>query len=165
MIFLTVGTQFPFDRLVEAVDRWAGENREKEVIGQLAEVEAGSYVPRNIKWKAFYAESEMTEMFQNAEFIVSHAGIGSIIGALSYGKTIVVMPRLSAKKEHRNDHQVDTVNRFRGHRGIVCAADEHELAQILDRIKDGDLNAAEGERIKAEADSSLIKTIYDFIHQ
>jgi UDP-N-acetylglucosamine transferase subunit ALG13 len=165
LILLTVGTQFPFDRLVKTVDYWAGENRDQEVVAQTAGMEPGCYLPRNMTWKEFYAESEMKKLFQDAEFIVSHAGMGSIIGALSSGKPIVIMPRLSANKEHRNDHQVDTVGRFRDHRGIICAKDEGELLGILDRFNDSDLNSMGSERIKAEADSSLIKAIYDFIHE
>ena len=35
MIFVTVGTQLPFDRLVRAVDAWAAEHPQVDVFGQI----------------------------------------------------------------------------------------------------------------------------------
>ena len=45
MIFLTVGTQFPFDRLVQCTDEFISRNGfEEEIFAQVAET---SYKPRN----------------------------------------------------------------------------------------------------------------------
>ena len=38
MIFATVGTQLPFDRLIAAVDRWAGTRPGREVFAQIERV-------------------------------------------------------------------------------------------------------------------------------
>ncbi|MCI2285469.1 hypothetical protein L3081_21325 [Colwellia sp. MSW7] len=35
MIFITTGTQFPFERLLKIMDEWAQENSETEVIAQV----------------------------------------------------------------------------------------------------------------------------------
>ena len=36
MIFVTVGAQLPFDRLVDTVDAWAGRKGDTEVLAQIA---------------------------------------------------------------------------------------------------------------------------------
>ena len=35
MIFVTVGTDGPFDRLISTVDQWAGENGRSDVVAQV----------------------------------------------------------------------------------------------------------------------------------
>ena len=45
MIFVAVGTQLAFDRLIKYMDEWAAVNSEK-VIAQIAE---GTYLPKHIE--------------------------------------------------------------------------------------------------------------------
>ena len=47
VIFLTIGSMFPFDRLVRAMDDWAGTGSQCEI---LALIGAGSYEPRHMRW-------------------------------------------------------------------------------------------------------------------
>jgi len=47
MIFATVGTQLPFDRLIEALDAWAGEHPHIEVFAQIG---CGNYLPCHMEW-------------------------------------------------------------------------------------------------------------------
>jgi len=39
VIFVTVGAQMPFDRLVGAVDTWAGTNNRRDIFAQTGETE------------------------------------------------------------------------------------------------------------------------------
>ena len=132
MILVAVGTQFSFDRLVEAVDRWAADGR-REVVAQIG---PSSYVPANIRAHAFLPPGEFQALLERADLVVAHCGMGSILSALSHGKPIIVMPRSAAKGEHRNDHQFATAQRFTDQPGVLVAWDEKDLLNCLDRCND-----------------------------
>ncbi len=131
MIFLTVGTQLPFDRLVKAVDEW-GESQELEIIAQIGN---SKYKPMNMKYKSFFDPQEMRELFNRTDLIVSHAGMGTIISALQKKKPILVMPREVAYDEHRNDHQLATAKSFflKGYIKVAFSSDELK-SQLDDNI-------------------------------
>ena len=87
MIFLTVGTQLPFDRFVEIVDQWAAKNPEFEIFGQIGE---GDYKPLHIKYCAFLDEQSYKQQFDKANIVLAHAAMGSIITSLIESKPVVV---------------------------------------------------------------------------
>ncbi len=78
--------------------------------------------------------SGFTRRAQDCSVIVAHAGIGSILTALQYGKPILVMPRHAALNATRNDHQIATAARLGIRPGIEVAMDESEIADKLDRL-------------------------------
>ena len=132
MILVAVGTQFAFDRLIQTVDEWALSTGTMDVVAQIG---PSSFSPRRIRTHTFLPPKEFEVLFQRAELIVAHCGMGSILSALSYGKPIIVMPRSAAKGEHRNDHQNATARRFSDQPGVTVAWDEIELRRCLDRLK------------------------------
>jgi UDP-N-acetylglucosamine transferase subunit ALG13 len=156
MIFVTVGTELPFDRLIGVVDAWAGRAGRSDVFAQIGD----SYQrPLNISYKTFIEPAEFARRFAEATIIVAHAGMGTILSALQYQKPIVVMPRRAALQEHRNEHQLATARRLAALGKITVAFDEAELAQTLDRL--GELKAQE--RIGAYASEGLITALREFI--
>lgn len=113
------------------------------------------YRPPHIRWTAFLTPSQSAECLDEADVIVSHAGTGTIIGALERRKPIIVVPRQTALGEHRNDHQVATARRF-GARGLVVVAeDEQSLCAKLDEISCIAAGAANAD-IRLGADQTLI---------
>ena len=157
MIFVTVGTQLPFERLVTAVDEWAGTHPETEVFIQSGET---AYRPRHCQFTAFTEADQWERLFRDAERVVSHAGMGTILKSLDYGKPLVIMPRLAALGEHRNDHQVATAKRFIGFSTIRMVNEAHELAAALSEPAAGGAAAA-GRSRNLEA---LISEIQRFVH-
>jgi UDP-N-acetylglucosamine transferase subunit ALG13 len=131
MIFVTVGTQLPFDRLVEAVDEWAGSHPD---IAVRAQVNGGSYVPRSIDAVKSLSPSQFAQCFAQASLVVAHAGMGTIIPALDVGKPLVLLPRLASLGEHRNDHQVGTARHFARFACIRVAESEHEIGRLIDEL-------------------------------
>lgn len=125
MIFLTVGSHEPFDRLVAAVDRWCGRAPGAQVFAQITE--RAEYQPKHLEWVAQLDQAAYRRKCLEATCLISHAGMGSIITALELGKPIVVMPRRGHLQETRNDHQWSTVREFRGKPGIFVADDETTL--------------------------------------
>jgi UDP-N-acetylglucosamine transferase subunit ALG13 len=158
VIFVTVGAQMPFDRLITGVDQWAGQNPGVE---WLAQIGASTYEPKHIaNWKKFLEPDEFRRAMERADVIVGHAGTGTIIMALEIGKPILVMPRHARLGETRNDHQIATAKRFRELNGVSVADDEHQLQEQLDAIRSIPASAT----ISSHASSELINAIRDFIN-
>ncbi|WP_342359344.1 glycosyltransferase [Terrarubrum flagellatum] len=133
MILLSVGTQFPFDRLVRAVDGWAGETRRQDVVAQIG---PSDYKPKALKCMDFLGPDEFRKLQAEADIIIAHAGMGSILTALEMGKPIIIMPRDHLRGEHRNGHQLATAERFCETPGVYVAKNEEELAERLNRLDD-----------------------------
>lgn len=162
MIFLTVGTQEPFDRLVRAVDAWAATH-DIPVFGQLGRLTTDSYRPLNFPFESFISADEFQERLEASRLMVGHAGMGSIISALTYGKPLLMMARRAALGEHRNEHQLATAARFSGRPGIHVAADSDAVGPLIDRLLDTG-GAAVGGQLPPHASPELLKTVRDFIH-
>ena len=131
MIFVSVGTQLTFDRLITAVDEWAGRAGGREVFAQIGPTQLR---PRHIEYAPFVSPDECRDRMLTAKAVVAHAGMGTIITALEMGKPLLVMPRRAALGEHRNDHQLATAHRFAELGRVKVAFDESELPLRLDEL-------------------------------
>ena len=156
MIFVTVGTDMPFDRMIRVVDQWASENDRTDVFAQIGEKGAE---PAFLQYSRFLDPAEFNRRFATADLIVSHAGMGTILSALRFGKPILVMPRRASLGEQRNEHQLATAHRLQELGKIEVAFDESELRTKLDCL-DG-LEAKE--RIGAFASEELLRAVGTFI--
>lgn len=134
MIFVVVGTQLPFDRMIRAVDVWAGRDASGEEV--FAQIGPSRFRPQNIRSTAFVAPQEFDEHLARCSLLIAHAGMGSIISALCAGKPALIMPRLARYGEHRNDHQINTARSLAQRPGLTVAMDEHELVEKLDRRRE-----------------------------
>lgn len=131
MIFVAVGTQFPFDRLVKAVDEWVGKNK-LPAFAQIAEAE---YIPKHMQWNHFIDANEYANKVEQASIIVAHAGMGNIITACESQVPIIVMNRQHKLGEHRNDHQADGLKWMGALKGVYTASTNKELITLLDRYQ------------------------------
>lgn len=134
MIFLTIGSHEPFDRLVRAVDHWVSTRPEAKVFGQITGPSPEQYLPQNFPWVAKLSAADYQATVAGADFLVAHAGMGSIISALMAKKPIVVLPRRGHMMETRNDHQFATVARLRAIPGIFVALTEDDLPAQMDAV-------------------------------
>lgn len=130
MIFITTGTQEPFDRLLKTMDEIAGNLNEKVIVQALK----GDYVVKNMEFIEFLDPKEFKDIFEKSRLIVSHAGMGTIISALTAEKPIVVMPRKAQLNEHRNDHQMATASKFNKLGYVIVAQDEVGLKEIVSEM-------------------------------
>lgn len=157
MILVTVGGQMAFDRLIAAVDAWAARTPGADVLAQIG---PSALTPKHLRCVAFMEPDAFRASVAGADVVVAHAGMGTILTALEHGKPILVMPRLGALRETRNDHQVATAKRFLEMGRVHVAMDATELAAQLDRL--GTLRPAE--RISAGASEELLRTLREFVH-
>ncbi len=133
MIFLTVGTQFPFDRLVKAVD----DLFDQRLIGEpiVAQIGDSRYQPRNFQAVASMDKGTFDRAVEQASAIISHAGMGTITMALDHSKPLLAMPRRKKYNEVVNDHQVVLAIKFEALGHILLARDETELASKIPGLK------------------------------
>lgn len=157
MIFVTVGTQLSFDRMVDAVDSWAAQAQGIEIHAQIG---PSALKPKHVAYSAFLKPQEADALFRKSTLIVAHAGMGSILTALRYKKPILIMPRKAALGEHRNDHQMATAKWLGSRPGVSVAWDEKELQEILNNRSQ--LNSGGG--ISDFASPELINNLKSFIH-
>lgn len=158
MIFVTVGTELPFDRLVRAVDAWARQRGRRDVFAQVG---AGGWRPEWVESSEFLNPPEFTRKFLDAHLVVGHAGMGTILSALRYGKPFVVMPRLASLGEQRNDHQLATARHLAELKKVKVAYSPEELTELLDRAEE----LAVDQTIGPYAEERLRASIRDFIWQ
>jgi len=132
MIFVTVGSQLPFDRLIRAVDDWCAQHSTQEVFAQIADPGSRGYYPKNVEWKRYLDPEQFERRLCSATLIIAHAGMGSIISALMAAKPIVIMPRRAPLHEHRNDHQYATANKFQSRENVHVALNASDLGATID---------------------------------
>ena len=122
----------PFDRFIKIIDEIAPLLNE-EIIAQVHEC---CYKPQHIKIVNFIAPDKYNELFDKARLIVSHAGMGTILSALQKHKPIIIFPRIAALREHRNEHQLATAERFKQFGIVYVAMNKKELIELLLRNKE-----------------------------
>lgn len=133
MIFLTVGTQFPFDRLVKSVDQaFDGRLINEEIFAQIGET---SYKPLNFESVVSLEKNVFDKRLREASSVISHAGMGTITMALKNHKPLLVMPRLKRYREHVNDHQVATAKKFEELGHILAVYDAKGLPDGIRKLK------------------------------
>lgn len=156
MIFVTVGIQLPFDRLIIAVDKWAERNTSVEVIAQCGK---SKYEPRCMTVMHIIPPAEFRALVERADLVVAHAGMGSIITALELGKHIIIMPRRADMGEHRNDHQRATARYMASQNIVTVAEDETELLNMLNQPG----WSAPKPRIAQSASGGLVERVRTFV--
>jgi len=154
MIFVTIGTQLPFDRLIRIIDKLAPE-LDEEIIAQVYKC---GFTPKNIKTVDFLAPDEFNALFDKARLIISHAGMGTILSALQKDKPIIVFPRIAAMGEQRNEHQLATARKFKKTGSVNVAMNEEELTSMILKGEQTTL-----QHIGNSASPSLIQSIEKFI--
>lgn len=158
-LFVTVGAQMPFDRLITAVDAWAGAHPEHTVIAQIGKSELQT---EHLDIRGFMEPPEFDALCDEADALVGHAGIGTLFAALERGKPVLVMPRKATLRETRNEHQTATARQLGERPGVLVAWDEQELGPALDRLT---TTPIESKRQAAEAEPRLIERLVQFIEE
>lgn len=159
MIFLTVGSQMPFDRLVAAVDAWAARNDGNEVYAQIGDTH---FKPKVIQFVRSLTPVQFVEKVMTSQLVVAHAGMGSILTALEHAKPLVLLPRRFDLKETRNDHQIATAKWLGQRAGIFAAESEADIGRLIELALD---TASTVAPLASSASSQLIERIARFIER
>ncbi len=131
MILVTVGTHsMPFDRLLTAVDR---AHATGVLGGHELVIQSGScrYVCTNARQFAYCSAEELDELLMQADIVISHGGIGTLLPALRLKKHVIAIPRLQRYGEHYNDHQVEVCRALTRQGVLLSSEDETDLGHLL----------------------------------
>ena len=129
MIFVSVGSMMPFDRLIRAVDAWAGAHPEVPVLAQIGN---GRFEPVHARFVRLMPPGDYRKAVAEAALFVAHAGMGSILTALGAGKPLLMLPRLQSLGEHNTDHQLATVKNVGNRPGLHHVDSDGELGAAID---------------------------------
>ncbi|MBM7543073.1 PssE/Cps14G family polysaccharide biosynthesis glycosyltransferase [Amphibacillus cookii] len=130
MIFVVLGThELAFTRLLIEVEALIEEN----IIKDKVIVQAGHTKFRSdfMDIIPFVSYKQMDEWFNDAHYIISHAGTGSVLTALKKGKTVIAVPRLKKFKEHNDDHQLQLINVLGNEGHIIPCQDINDLKRAV----------------------------------
>jgi UDP-N-acetylglucosamine transferase subunit ALG13 len=126
LIFVTVGTHHqPFDRLLDAL---ANSGLEDLVVQH----GPGRPPPNAARSADYLPFEEMLACFREAEAVITHAGVGSILCATREGHTPLVVPRRHDLGEHVDDHQVELTRALEGRGSVVAVWDTARIPELLE---------------------------------
>lgn len=130
MILVLLGTQNnSFKRLLEAIQH----NIDKKVITDEVIVQAGftKFESKDMKILDLIDKEELSKLQDEADLIITHGGVGSIISSLKKGKKVIVVPRLKKYDEHVNNHQLQIARRFEQEGYVKCAINLKNLEKVI----------------------------------
>jgi UDP-N-acetylglucosamine--N-acetylmuramyl-(pentapeptide) pyrophosphoryl-undecaprenol N-acetylglucosamine transferase len=106
-IVVTLGTieGYGFPRLVRKVNEIVPEGI--ETFWQLGDTGLQDLGVQGVKGVRSVPARELERRLSEADVVISHAGVGSAMAALSAGKCPILVPRLAVRGEHVDDHQVE----------------------------------------------------------
>ncbi|MEO0392730.1 MAG: glycosyltransferase [Pseudomonadota bacterium] len=144
-VLITIGQQLPFDRLIEGVDQLAVDYPDVEWIAQIG---AGAYQPQHMKALTNVDQAAFDTLLSTSDMLICHAGIGTIMGALTLGRPVLVMARDAERGEHRNQHQQATLERLKDLPGVHPLGQVEDLAavfsQVIAQLSDTQTQAGQG---------------------
>jgi UDP-N-acetylglucosamine transferase subunit ALG13 len=154
MIFVTVGTgEQPFDRLLRAFESLSFD---EPLVVQRG---PSTVEPESAACFDYLPFSEMLAQMQDARVVITHAGVGSVIAALTAGKRPVVVPRRRCFGEAVDDHQVEFARRLADSGLVRLVDDPRDLDDAL--AKGADDRAVEPAEVKEE--SPLVADIRSYV--
>lgn len=135
MILVLLGTQNnSFDRLLNEIEKCIDNNK----ITDRVVVQSGytNYTSDKMEIFDFISTSELNKLLLDADLIITHGGVGSIINAIKLGKKVIAIPRLAKFGEHVNDHQLQIIRSFNEFGYIKGITQMSDLADAIDNIKE-----------------------------
>ena len=135
MILVLLGTQNnSFHRLLEEVEK----NIENGTIKEKVVVQSGYTKFESNKMEIIDLMSkEQLEKFQDeANLIITHGGVGSIVSSIEKGKKVIAVPRKHEYGEHVNNHQEEIVKDFNSKGYIIGIENVEDLRQAIIKSKD-----------------------------
>ena len=132
MILVMLGTQNnSFHRLLEEVDK----NIKDGIITEKVIVQAGytKYESDNMEIVDFISREKIEKLQQEANLIITHGGVGSIIQSIEKGKKVIAVARLHEYGEHVNNHQKEIVELFNKKDYIIGIDNVEHLKQALEK--------------------------------
>lgn len=156
MILVLLGTQNnSFHRLLEEINQLI----ENKKIQEKVVVQAGytKYQSSNMEILDFISNEELEEIEKEANLVITHGGVGSILQCITKNKKVIAVPRLHKYQEHVNDHQTQIVGTFHKKGYIIGIQNVEELEQAIQQVKQFEPELYQQDNTK------MLKIIEEFI--
>ena len=129
MIFVTIGTCEPFDRLLASLDATRASTRRSSPRRACRRRQ-----PRGIRCVDFLPYDNLVELVRDARVVVTHAGVGSILTCLANGKRPIVVARSREHGDAVDDHQLELARRLEAEGMVHFVEDPSALPAMLARV-------------------------------
>ena len=130
MIFVALGTQDKsFKRLLELAEKI---NTDEKIVCQSGFTK---YSSNKLEIQDYFSSDDYNKYINEADIVITHGGVGTILNALSLNKKIIVVPRLKKYGEHQNDHQLQVARVFNEKGHIVLFEDGDDINEVLKKAK------------------------------
>lgn len=133
MILVLLGTQNnQFTRLLQEIEKCI----ENGIINQRVVVQAGFTKFQSDKMHIFDLKPKevIDNLIDEADFVITHGGVGSILMAIRKNKKVIAVPRLSEFNEHVNNHQRQIVEIFNDKGHIIGIQNLEDLSEAIKQI-------------------------------
>ena len=156
MILVLLGTQNnSFHRLLEEIEK----NIQNGNIKEKVIVQAGftKFESENMHIFDMIPQEKLDKLIDEADLVISHGGVGSMMSAIRKGKKVIAVPRLKKFGEHVNDHQLEIIGTFKKQGLIIGLNNVEELELALKEVQNIDVKPINKENNK------IINIIDDYI--
>jgi UDP-N-acetylglucosamine transferase subunit ALG13 len=131
LILVSLGTdEHPFGRALDAV---APLRFTHELVVQHGHTPARAWP--EARWLDFVGFDAFESLIRDADAVVCHGGVGTIMTALSLQRRPIVIPRLSSFGEHVDDHQRQIVEKLAPRRLLVPLLDTTDLEAAIEQSR------------------------------
>jgi UDP-N-acetylglucosamine transferase subunit ALG13 len=79
---------------------------------------------------------EMEKYIDQADYVITHSGTGSVLTPLKKEKKVIVCARLSKYGEHVDDHQKQLTEIFRDEGYVLELTEENTLDDLVKELKE-----------------------------
>lgn len=131
-IFVPLGTQkFPFRRLIIALNNLIKEGvyKPEEILMQSTMYD----IEPMFTHVGLIPVDEFNRYMREADLVITHAGVNSIITCMQMGKALLVVPRLHKYGEHVDNHQVEIAHLMEEKYNVLVVHDIDELKIMIER--------------------------------
>lgn len=134
MVLVILGTQDKeFPRLLEAVEKEIKKGNIKDKV--IVQAGQTKYESDNMEILDLVSAPEFDKLIDDADIIITHGGVGSILNGIKKGKKIIAAARLAKYKEHHNDHQKQIIKEFADQGYLLELKDFNKLDKMLEKVK------------------------------
>ncbi|QIG38547.1 glycosyltransferase [Microbacterium sp. 4R-513] len=139
-LFVTLGTiqGYRFDSIVDAL--LASGYANDDTVWQLGDTTRTDALPGEVF--SYLSPSEFSAAAREADVVVTHAGVGTLLELLSMGAYPVLAVRRASRKEHVDDHQTEIADLVNANDIGIAVEGPQLTAQVIEhaasrRIIDG----------------------------
>lgn len=133
-IFIPLGTQnFQFNRLIESLNDMVtkGYCLRNEIFLQSSVID----IKPTFKYAKNLPNKEFNTYIDNAEVVVTHSGVNTIMTCMNKKKPLVVVPRQKIYGEHVDDHQMEIADLIEHKFDVIVVRDMKDLFEAIEIAK------------------------------